>query len=441
MLKPEAATNHPTAEGRGTVMFQLAERLFPICRSLTGEGVRETLRILQEHIPLQVHEVPSGTQAFDWNVPPEWNITDAWVKDEDGHRVIDFQKSNLHLVGYSEPFEGRLSLDELDSHLHSLPDEPDLIPYVTSYYSRYWGFCLPHHERLRLKEGMYDVKIESTLQDGSLTYADLLIPGASKKEILISTYICHPSMANNELSGPIVATFLARQLLEKPDLRYSYRFVFIPETIGSIVYLSRHLEELKKNVIGGYVITCAGDPGQFSYLLTPGANALVDQITLHVLAHSEPAFKTYDYLERGSDERQYCSPGVDLPIGSLMRTKYTEYSQYHTSGDDLSFISGEALAGTLDKYELCLSVFEQNAVYKTTVPCEPQLGKRGLYPTLSTKDSGLQVRTMLNLLAFCDGRRDLIEIAERIKVPVWELFPIVAKMSESGLLEQVETDN
>jgi aminopeptidase-like protein len=422
----------------GVQMYRLAERLFPICRSLTRNGVRETFSILKEIIPIRTHEVPSGTKAFDWEVPPEWNINDACIKNSRGERIVDFNDSNLHVVGYSTPFEGTLSREELDKPLHSLPDQPDLIPYITSYYSRYWGFCLPHKQRQSLPEDTYEVRIDSTLEAGSLTYGDLLIKGSSNEEILISTYVCHPSMANNELSGPVIATYLAKQLIETTNLRYSYRFVFVPETIGSIVYLSRHLDEMRKKVVAGYVITCAGDDGPFSYLYSPGGPQLVDRVTMHVLENSDVQIKTYDFLERGSDERQYCSPGVDLPVGSLMRSKYGEYPQYHTSGDDLSFISAEGLAGTLQMYRRCLEALERNAIYRTTVPCEPQLGKRGLYPSLSTKESGLIVRTMMNLLAFCNGEHDLIGIAERIGAPVWELFPIVEKMSQHDLLERIQ---
>ncbi len=425
------------APGTGEEMYSLARRLFPICRSLTGDGVRETLSILREIIPIETHEVPSGTQAFDWEIPPEWNIRDAYIKDDTGKRVVDFAESNLHVVGYSIPFEGRLSLQELNEHLYSLPEQPDLIPYITSYYSPRWGFCLTHRQRETLAEGTYEVCVDSTLEPGSLTYADLLIKGSSDRQILISTYVCHPSMANNELSGPIVATFLARQLLELKNLRYSYRFVFAPETIGSIVYLSKHLEELREKVIAGYVVTCAGDPGPFSYLQTPNGDSLVDKVTKHVLENSGEEYMLYDFLTRGSDERQYCSPGVNLPIGSLMRTKYGEYP-YHTSGDNLSFVTAGGLAGSLALYGRCLETIEQNATYRVTVCGEPQLSKRGLYPTLSTKESGKLVRRMMNLLAFSDGSRDLLSVAERIGEPVWELFPIVDRMLEHDLLERVD---
>jgi aminopeptidase-like protein len=434
---PVAGHASPDIAALGKDMYDLAERLFPLCRSLTGDGVRETLSLLQEVIPLETHEVPSGTRAFDWEVPPEWNIRDAFIKDETGRRVVDFNDSNLHVVGYSVPFEGRLTLGELDKHLYSLPDQPDLIPYVTSYYSRRWGFCLTHNQRQSLADSSYDVCIDSTLEPGSLTYGELVIKGASDREIFISTYICHPSMANNELSGPLVATYLAKRLLESEHLKYTYRFVFVPETIGSIVYLSRHLKELKDKVIGGYVVTCVGDPGPFSYLQSRGGEELVDRVTRHVLENSGGEYKLYDFLQRCSDERQYCFPGIDLPMGSLMRTKYGEYPEYHTSGDGLSFISPDGLAGSVDMYTRCLELFERNATYRVTVLCEPQLGKRGLYPTLGTKDPGPLVRKMINLLTFCDGKLDLLGVAERIREPAWELFPIVDRLVEHKLLERV----
>lgn len=421
----------------GDEMYELETRLFPICRSITGDGVRQTFDELKKIIPIQTYEVPSGSKAFDWEIPPEWNIKDAYIKDKSGVKIVDFQKNNLHVVGYSTPFKGEIPLTELKEHLYSLPDQPDLIPYITSYYSRRWGFCLTHNQLQTLKDDVYEVNIDSTLEPGFLTYGDLLIKGKSEKEIVISTYICHPSMANNELSGPVIATYLAKQLLNKTALQYSYRFIFVPETIGSIVYLSKHLESLRKKTIAGYVITCAGDNNPFSYLFTPGGEELVDRATIHVLKNSDVQYKTYDFLTRGSDERQYCSPGVNLPFGSLMRSKYTEYPEYHTSGDDLNFVSPEGLAGSLEMYQRCFEVLESNVVYQVTVCCEPQLGKRGLYPTLSTKESTLKVRTMTNFIAFCNGKRDLIEIAERINKPIWELFPIVDKLLKNGLIKKI----
>jgi aminopeptidase-like protein len=421
----------------GHEMHTLIARLFPICRSITGDGVRTTLRILQEYLPLEVREVPSGTRVFDWIVPDEWNIRDAYVIDPIGNKIIDFNKSNLHVLGYSEPFRGTVSREELDRHLYSLPDQPDLIPYVTSYYKRRWGFCLSHRQRSNLPDGDYEVCVDSTLQPGSLTYAELIIRGETDDEILISTYICHPSMANNELSGPAVATFLAQHLLTWPRRRFTYRFVFVPETIGSITYLSKHLDHLKSHVRAGYVITCAGDPGSFSYLNTRLENQEVDRVTKHVLRNTVGEFIEYDFLARGSDERQYCAPGVDLPVGSLMRSKYAAYPEYHTSADNLEFVSPRALSESFGMYVRCLEALEHNHTYRVTVQCEPQMGRRGLYPTVSTKKSHDEVRAMSDLIAYCDGSCDLVAISDKINVPCWTLAPIAEKLRSHGLLEVV----
>jgi len=422
----------------GSEMYSLMERLFPICRSLTGNGNKQTLNILKEYIPIEIKEVPSGTKVFDWEVPDEWNIKDAFIKTPDGKKVVDFKNNNLHLVGYSEPFEGKIKLDELKNHIYTLPDQPDLIPYVTSYYQRRWGFCLSENQFKTLKNGIYEIQIDSTLEPGNLTYADLIVKGKSKKEILISTYICHPSLANNELSGPVISTFLAKYLLENNDNYYSYRFVFAPETIGTITYLSKHIEELKRNVIAGYVLTCIGDSGSFSYLQSRKENTLVDRVTMHVLKHTEKEYELYDYLASGSDERQYCSPGIDLPVGSLMRTKYGEYPEYHTSGDNMDIISSDELDKSLEKLKLCIDIIENNRIYKSTVLGDPQLGKRGLYPTISTKTSSLNVITMMNILSFCDGHHDLLWIAEKIGKPIMELFPIVETLFQNDLLKIID---
>jgi aminopeptidase-like protein len=419
----------------GKEMYSLMKRLFPICRSITGNGVRETLKIISEYIPINNTEIPTGTKVFDWKIPYEWNIKDAYIKNSKDEKIVDFKENNLHVVGYSAPFNGKINLEELEDHLYSLPDQPDLIPYVTSYYKKRWGFCVSENMRKQLKDGVYEVKIDSTLSPGSLTYADMVINGKSKKEILITTYICHPSLANNELSGPVVATSLAKYLIERKNNYYTYRFIFAPETIGAITYLSTHLEYLKKNVIAGYVLTCIGDSGQFSYLQSRKEDTLVDRATMHVLNNTEKEYKLYDFLSRGSDERQYGSPGIDLPVGSLMRTKYGEYPEYHTSGDNMDIINPVELEKSLDKLKLCIDVIENNRFYKTTVLCEPQLGKRGLYPTISTKTSTVDVKTMMNILAYCDGQNDLLWIAEKIGKPIMELFPIVEILFQNKLLK------
>jgi len=422
---------------RSKAMYALLERLFPICRSITGNGVRQTLTILGECIPLETHEVPSGTQVFDWTVPPEWNIHDAYVADACGNRVIDFQKNNLHVVGYSIPINGRFSREELDEHLYSLPEQPSAIPYVTSYYKAHWGFCLPHCERGRLTDPWYDVVIDSTLAPGSLTYADLVIPGESEEEILISTYVCHPSLANNELSGPVVATYLAMALLRRERRRFTYRFVFVPETIGSITYLSRYKDHLKKHVVAGFVVTCVGDNAKFCYLKSRAGETLADRIVLHVLKHAEPDALIFEFTESGSDERQYCSPGINLPVGSLMRTKYGCFPEYHTSLDNLEFVSAEALAGSLEMYLRCVDGLERNHVYRSRTYGDPQLGKRGLYPSISSKEFAESLRLMINLIAYCDGTHDLLWIADKFGVPLARLVEVADLLTSHELLERV----
>lgn len=422
----------------GNAMHALAAELFPICRSLTGNGVRETLAILQRELPgLTVHEIPSGTRCFDWTVPDEWNIRAGFIGCPDGSRIADFSKCNLHVVGYSVPVDIELPLSELQDHLHSLPDQPDAIPYVTSYYERAWGFCLPHNERLRLSDGTYRAFIDSTLEPGNLVYGELIIPGETDREVFLSTYICHPSMANNELSGPVVTTYLAKWLREI-DRRFSYRIVFIPETIGSIAYLSRHLDDMKERTAAGFNITCIGDDRVYSYLPSRDGSTLADRAALHVLGHIEPGFKRYSYLDRGSDERQYCSPGADLPVASVMRSKYHEYPEYHTSLDDLSLVTGTGLYGGYVALRRCIEAVEANHVYRSTVLCEPQLGRRGLYPNLSIKGPKISARTLTNILAYCDGGNDLLTIAELLGVPVWELAHGVEKLQTEGLLECLE---
>ena len=419
----------------GKEMYGWMQKLFPITRSLTGTGVRETLVYLGKLLSnLTIHEVPSGTVAFDWTVPDEWTIRDAYIADESGLRVVDFQQHNLHVVGYSEPVDVWLNRDELEHYLYSLPDQPNAIPYVTSYYQRRWGFCLTHNQRLALPHGRYHAVVDSDLKPGVLNYADLIIPGESDKEVFLSTYICHPSMANNELSGPVVTAALARWLQSLEKRRYTYRIVFIPETIGSIVYLSQNIDHLKRKVIAGFNITCIGDDRCYSYLPSRAGDTLSDQVALHVLQHMDDDFKRYTWIDRGSDERQYCAPGVDLPIATIMRSKYGEYPEYHTSLDNSDVVTHSGLEGGFIALRRAIEIIEQNCYPKVTVFCEPQLGKRGLYPTLSTKKSANHVRAMMNLISYCDGSRSLLDIANLIKEPLWELQPICDRLVEHGLL-------
>jgi aminopeptidase-like protein len=419
----------------GALMHQLAAELWPIPRSITGPGVRSTLEILRREIPqLTVESLPSGTKCFDWTIPEEWSITDAFIENESGIRIVDFQKNNLHVVGYSVPVDEWLSLEGLQHHLHSLPDQPNAIPYVTSYYSPRWGFCLTENQRRSLPEGDYHAVVRSELKPGVLNYGEVLLPGESEEEILLSTYICHPSMANNELSGPVVATALAAWLNGWKRRKYTYRILFIPETIGSIAYLSRNLQRMKAKIVAGYVLTCLGDESCYSFLPSRQGNSLADTVATHVLRHLAPDYKKYSFLDRGSDERQYCSPGVDLPVASVMRTKYGEFPEYHTSLDDLNFVTPSGLAGGFLVYRRILECLETNCFPRASILCEPQLGKRGLYPTLSTKNSAAEVRTMMNLLAYADGSLSLLQIAERIQEPMWELLPIVERLAQHDLI-------
>jgi aminopeptidase-like protein len=427
----------PDATAAGERAHALATELFPICRSLTGPGVRQTLRILQRELPnLTLHEVPSGTRCFDWTVPAEWSIREAWIATEDGRRVVDFANHTLHVMGYSTPVDAVMSLDELRPHLHSLPELPDAIPYVTSYYKERWGFCLSHRQLQALAPGRYRVRIDSTLAPGSLTYGELLIPGQRAEEIFLSTYVCHPSMGNNELSGPVVTTEIARWLASLKGRRFSYRIVFIPETIGSLVYLSRNLMEMKRRIAAGFNVTCVGDDRAYSYMPSRLGDTLADRAALHALRHQAGAggFKRYSFLERGSDERQYCSPGIDLPVASVMRSKYATYPEYHTSLDDLTLISPAGLAGGIAAIAGAILAVEANGRYRATVLGEPQLGRRGLYPTLSTRQSGLTVRRMLDVLAYSDGAHDLLAIADMLGVPVWELAAIARQLLAHDLL-------
>lgn len=420
----------------GQEIHRFAQVLWTYNRSLTGEGVRQTLQAIQSHLPeLAICGIPSGTPVFDWTVPREWCVKQAYILAPGGKKVCDFAENNLHLVGYSVPFRGRLSLDALQSHLYSLPELPDAIPYITSYYKERWGFCLSHRQREQLPAGDYEVVIESELFDGVLNYGELVLKGESEQEIFLSTYVCHPSMANNELSGPAVVTFLAKWLSTLATRRYTYRIIFIPETIGSISYLSRHHREMKARVIAGFNVTCIGDDRAYSFLPSRRGDTLSDRVAQHVLAWIDPAFVRYGWRDRGSDERQYCAPGIDLPVASIMRTKYGRYPEYHTSLDNLTeVVTPAGLQGGYTALQRSLELLENNEVLQVQVLCEPQMGKRGLYPTLSTKSSGQQVRQMMDLISYCDGQYSLLDIAEKLEVPCWDLYETVALLKQHDLI-------
>lgn len=427
------------AEEQGQWMHALAHRLFPICRSITGNGVRESLEILREYLPgMTTHEVPTGTRCFDWTIPKEWNIRGAYVEAPDGTRVVDFADHNLHVVSYSVPIDCEMELEELDTHLFSLPDQPEAIPYVTSYYREFWGFCLAHNVRQGLKPGRYRVVIDSWLEPGSLSYGELILPGPSTEEILVSTYVCHPSMANNELSGPILGAALARWLSGR-DRRYTYRFVFVPETVGAICYLSRNLEQMRANTVAGFVLTCVGDELAWSFMPSREGGTLADRAALHVLDRSLPTFDRYSFLQRGSDERQYCSPGIDLPVCSVMRSKYMTFPQYHTSLDDLSFVTARGLGESFQMHQRVLETLEGNCRPVTKVLGEPKMSDRGLRPTLGRLGSALSTMTMMNLIVYSDGKRDLIEIADLIGADAWTLHEVALQMRDAGILDLTET--
>ena len=423
----------------GNEIHNLAKKLFKFNRSITGDGVRETLSEIKKILPnLNVQSLSSGTKVFDWVVPSEWHVSEAYIITPDGKKICDFSINNLHLVGYSVPFRGRMKLKELQKHLYSLPEQPKAIPYITSYYEERWGFCLTHEQRNALDDGEYQVVIDSKLFAGQLNYGELILPGESDQQIFLSTYVCHPSMANNELSGIVVTTYLAKWLSVLKIRRYTYRFVFIPETIGSIAYLSKNYINLKKKVFAGFNISCVGDERSYSYLPSRNGNTVSDKVAKHVLKWIDPDYKKYTWLDRGSDERQYCSPGIDLPIASIMRTKYGEYPEYHTSLDNLDkVVTPKGLDGGYWALRMALELLEKNRFYKIKFLCEPQLGKRGLYPTLSTKKSGSEVQTMMNFLSYCDGEHSLIDIAEKINLPAWDLYELIEKLASHDLISSM----
>ena len=436
--KLQPATAPPRAVNSGEEMNRLVADLYPICRSITGNGVRQTLNEIKKLIPLEAHEVPSGTKAFDWTVPKEWNINDAFIKDSSGNRIVDFQQSNLHVMSSSVPVKRKMTLDELKPHLFSLPDHPDWIPYRTSYYAENWGFCLSHETLLGLKDGEYEVCIDSALSDGSLTYGECYLKGNSDDEVLISCHVCHPSLCNDNLSGIALAVALA-QYLAQTERRYSYRFLFAPGTIGSITWLSRNEASISR-IKHGFVLTCVGDKGDCTYKKSRRADAEIDRAFLHVLRHSSAAFKTLDFYPYGYDERQYCSPGFNLPVGCFMRSQHGTFPEYHTSADNLDFVRAEALADSFSKCELVIDVLENNRTFLNQNPkCEPQLGRRGLYRAIAGHaESAANELAMLWVLNLSDGHHALLDIAERAGLSFANIKNAADLLVSHNLLQEIK---
>lgn len=424
----------------GREMHDFARELWPLPRSISGEGLRTMLRAIGERLPsFDLVEVPSGSRALDWIVPDEWRVREAWIETPDGRRICDFATCNLHLVGYSTGVDAVLSREQLEAHLHSLPAQPDAIPYVTSYYERRWGFCLSHRERESLPPGQYRVHIDAGHGPGSISYGECLIPGESEAEVLLSTYCCHPSMANNELSGPVLLAQLGAWIAALPRRRLSWRLLFVPEMIGSAAWLERNRARAQAHVVAGFNLSCVGDERAWGYLPSRAGNTLADRVARHVLGHLAPGFRSWRWIDRGSDESHYCAPGIDLPVASVFRSKYGSYPEYHTSLDDLEHVvTPRGLGGSFAAFRRIVEALEADVVPKTLVLGEPQLGRRGLYPSLSMKGSTAGVRPMLDLLSEADGTRSLLEIADRIGRPVWELAPCLDPLRAHGLLSVEE---
>ena len=426
-------------EALGQKLYDFAAELYPICRSITGNGVRETLARIAERIPLQISEVPTGTTVFDWTIPKEWNIRDAYIKDAEGRRVVDFQRSNLHVMNYSVPMRRKMPLAELRAHLFTIPEYPNWIPYRTSYYKENWGFCLSHNELARLQDGEYEVCIDSTLENGQLTYGECYLRGQSEEEVLISCHICHPSLANDNLSGIAVATALAAQLSGQSRF-YSYRFLFIPGTIGAITWLARNSSAVMR-VRHGLVLTGLGDRGEFHYKKSRRGDTEIDRVMAHVLRHSSETYGMMDFSPYGYDERQYCSPGLNLPVGCLMRSVWGTFPEYHTSADNLDFIYPIQLAKSLRMCAEAIEVLEGNLRYRNLYPfCEPQLGKRDLYRSMGGENPSYEINARLWVLNLSDGSYSLLDIAERSGILFSEIQSAAELLASSGLLQPLPRD-
>ena len=424
-------------------IYNLCKKLWPINRSLTGEGNLETLKILKQiHNKLKIKNINSGKKVFDWKIPNEWNAYEAWIKNSQGIKILDFKKNNLHLVSYSKKIHKKISLEQLKKNLHFIKDQPEAIPYVTSYYKKNWGFCMSFNEIKKLKKGNYEVFINSSIKKTNLIYGEILIKGKYKKEIFLSTYICHPSMANNELSGPAVTINLAKWISQKKR-KYSYRIIFIPETIGSIGYINKNFKTLKKNVIGGFNITCVGDDRNYSFLPSRNGQTLSDKVGLQTIKKYSKNFKKYTWLNRGGDERQYCSPGVDLPIATLMRSKYGTYKEYHTSLDNLKkVVTPKGLQGGYSMIKNAINTIEKNKYYVTTFLCEPHMSKRNLYPSIGKKKHVSKfTKTMMNVITYCDGKHSINDISYMLKIKEKHVSQILKKLLKFKLIEELKCYN
>jgi aminopeptidase-like protein len=425
------------SEEIGGEIYALAAELYPICRSITGPGVRETLRMLGRHIPIDIHEVPTGTQVFDWTVPREWTIRDAYIANAAGERVVDFRAHSLHVLNYSAPARVTLPLDELKAHIHTLPDQPDLIPYRTSYYAERWGFCMAHRALEALPDGDYEAVVDTTLADGHLTYGEYLHPGESGDEFLLSAHICHPSLANDNCSGLALLTLLAKHLAGRKT-RLGYRFLFAPGTIGAITWLARN-EERAGRIKYGLTVSCVGDDGGPTYKRSRRGDAMIDRIMAHVLAHAAPKPSIIDFFPYGYDERQFCSPGFNLPVGMFQRSQFGTFPEYHTSADNLDFIRPEHLAASFAMILAAIDIAEHDARYVNLSPkCEPQLGRRGLYGAIGgDKDAAAKNMAMLWVLNLSDGGHSLLDIAERAGLPFATVHETAKLLREHGLLAPV----
>lgn len=418
----------------GRQMHDWARALWPICRSITGPGIRQTLDWLEAQLPgLVRHSFPSGSKVMDWTVPQEWTIRDAWIEHESGQRFAEFTKNTLHILGYSAAIDANLTRSQLFDLIFTQPDQPDVIPYVTSYYASKVGFCMSENEKNALPDGKYRAFVDSTFHDGELVLGDFLIKGETPQEILFSTYICHPSMANNELSGPVLATALAQYVRSLGPTKMSYRFLFLAETIGAIAYISRHHEPMKRNIVAGFVLSCVGDERAWSHVESRMGNTLADRALAAALIGRTPHMR-YSFLERGSDERQFCAPGVDLPVCGFCRSKYATFPEYHTSADDLAFVTPTGLAGSYAAMRSLIDAFELPHFPRVTVMCEPQLGKRGLYPTLSQKQAIHPARFRMNVLAYCDGAHTAFDIAALLAAPLEDVLEEIKVFWREGLI-------